>query len=218
MELINTIEISPYDYVKGEYESPEGSRSESADEWNQFWLKCISDQHLGNLKAIKKGSYLVDINLINGNELEEIIKKELEDVELDFFEDQIGRLSGGIVIKDDNVFCIEPQCCGDIEGTKEWEDIFAAQSYCWNQLWVGHPWIFYKRNNGMVEFSDYTELSLEEFKEIKSVFKVSEVELKHQIEKIRKEQNEFELKILKILNKMEIPNAERISKLMTGNK
>ncbi|MFC7772407.1 hypothetical protein [Flavobacterium sp. GCM10027622] len=136
---------------------------------------------------------------------------------MDDFEEQVTRIYGGIVVSDDNVLLIEPTCCGDIGNMKEWESIFDEKSNGWIQLWIGHPWIFYKKENGKVEFSDYTDLNLEDFKDIKSKFLFSEEKLKKEIEKIRSQQNKFELRIRKTLDKIEIINSERIAKLITGN-
>lgn len=217
MKLINTIEVSPYDYSEKEYEYPQGSSSELPEEWNEFWKMCISDKNLENLCAIRKGSYLVNIETINDKELEEILKNELKGVELDDFEEQIGRMYGGIVIIENEILHIEPTCCGDIGNLNEWESIFEAKSNTWLQLWIGHPWLFYKKEKGNVGFSDYTELNLEDFKDIKIKFQFSEEELKKEIEIIRIGQNKFENRIRNILNKMRINNSERIAKLMTGN-
>jgi hypothetical protein len=217
MKLLNTIEVSPYNYSDTEYEYPSRSSSEFPDEWNEFWIRCISDKNLGNLCAIRKGSYFVDIETINDNELEEIVKNELKEVELEDFEEQVSRICGGIVIIENNISLIEPTCCGDIGNIKEWESIFEDKSNGWNQLWIGHPWVFYKKENGNIEFSDYTDLNLEDFKDIKSKFQFAEEELKKEVEKIRSQQNRFEHRIHKILDKIGIINSERISKLITGN-
>lgn len=217
MKLLNTIEISPYDYSNVEYEYPNSSSSELSQEWDKFWKRCISDKNLQGLSAIRKGSYLVDIETINDNELEEIIRNELKEVDLRYYEEQVSQICGGIVICENNISLIEPTCCGDIGNIKEWENIFEDKQGDWFQLWIGHPWVFYKKENGNVEFSDYTESNLKDFIEIRCKFHFSEVELKKEIEKIRTQQNQFELRIRKILDKIGIINSEHISKLMTGN-
>ncbi|MEN7546989.1 hypothetical protein AAG747_03670 [Rapidithrix thailandica] len=81
MELIYTIEISPYDYAGSEYEYPNSSLTDSAEEWDRFWRECLSEKNLENLKNIRKGSYLVDVPSIGDKELEEIIKNELKEVD-----------------------------------------------------------------------------------------------------------------------------------------
>lgn len=217
MKLLNTIEISPYDYANSEYEHPKGSVLELSEEWNKFWKRCISDKNLGKLNAIRKGSYLVDIETISDNELEEIVKNKLKEVDLEDYEEQVSKMDGGIVICENNTFLIEPTCCGDIGNIKEWEHIFDDKSSDWFQLWIGHPWVFYKRENDKIEFSDYTESNLKNSKDIRSKFHFLAEELKKELERIRAQQNHFEIRIRKALDKMGITDSEHISKLMTGN-
>lgn len=217
MQLINTIEINPYDYANSEYESPNGSSQDMAEARNRFWQKCISDKNLGHLKPIKTGSYLVDINSIGNTELEEIIKNELKEVDLADYQEQVGVICGGIVIKIEDEIVITPSCCGDIENICEWENIVKETSKDWKQLWIGHPWIFYKKEKGIIEFSDYYESNLEDIKEVKSVLKIQEKDFVAQLRLIKKQQIEFENSIQITLDKLAIKNSKEIAKLMTGN-
>lgn len=218
MELINTIELSPYDYENSEYEYPDGISKELPDEWDKFWKKCLADKKLENLKSIRKGSYLVDINSIKDSELKEILKSELQEVELADLEDQVGRICGGIVLKIENEFPIEPTCCGDIGNLYDWEDIFENENKDWKQLWIGHPWIFYRRVDDKIEFSDYYEANIDEIKNVKSILKIPITDLKNKLEVIKRDQIKFERRIQMVLAEMGIKNSNRIAKLMTGNK
>lgn len=217
LELINTIEISPYDYANSEYEYPNGSSKELPDEWDKFWRRCLSDKNLDNLKSIRKGSYLVDVNSIKNQELKEILKSELGEVELNDFEEQVGRICGGIVVKIENNFPIEPTCCGDIGNLYGWEEVFEDSNKDWKQLWIGHPWIFYRIVNDEIEFSDYYEANKEDIENIKSILKLPIKDLKNKLNIIKTEQIEFEKRIQIALEQMGIKNSNRIAKLMTGN-
>jgi hypothetical protein len=217
MRLINTIEVNPYDFALQEYEYPTSGGKASDEERDQFWTKCISDKNLGRLKAIRPGSYLVDISTINNAELEEILRNELEDVDLWDFDQQVGSMIGGIVLEERDVLYIEPSCCGNISNILEWADIPEKQSTEWNQLWIGHPWIYYRNNNGIIEFSDYTESNPEDLKDIKVQIGVSQPDLQKELDKVRLQQDEFTHRIKKVLDKMGIEHAQAISKLMTGN-
>ncbi len=217
MQLINTIEINPYDYTDSECEYPNVSLEDSPEAWDKFWRKCISDKNLENLKAIKTGSYLVDITSIGNTELEKIIKTELKEVDLADYEEQVGLICGGIVVKMENEIIIEPMCCGDIGNLHEWKNIINETSKNWKQLWIGHPWVFYKKENGIIEFSDYYESNLEDLKEIKSVLKIQEKDFITQFKLIKNQQIEFENRIQIILDKLAIKNSKEIAKLMTGN-
>ncbi|APH43493.1 Uncharacterized protein A9P81_4066 [Leptospira interrogans serovar Copenhageni/Icterohaemorrhagiae] len=109
-------------------------------------------------------------------ELETILKTELEEVKFDECEDQVGSLDGGIVIKSENSIIITPMCCGDIGNLREWEKILESQNNIWKQLWIGHPWIFYRRANGFIEISNYTESNLDDFNDIQVEYKLTEEE------------------------------------------
>ncbi|WP_452601472.1 hypothetical protein [Pontimicrobium sp. MEBiC06410] len=218
MKLLNTIEIEPWDYTKNEYESPSVSKVENPKAWSDFWYKCISDSNLQNLKPIEIGSYLVDINNIGDSELKTILKKELEDVDLSDFKEYVGQIIGGIVIVKNGKIIIEPTCCGDISDIQNWEEVGNAEFNKWTQLWIGHPWIFYKRTDNYIAVSDYTDYNLEDFKDISEKHKFSEQEFLSEIKISYKIQIEFENRISKILKEMGINNADEIAKLMTGNK
>jgi FtsZ-binding cell division protein ZapB len=83
----------------------------------------------------------------------------------------------------------------------------------WQQIWIGHPWIFYRRVNGSVEISDYSNLNLEDFKDIKAVHTLPENELAEEVKKIRRVQNNFTEKVRAVLTKMNVANADDISKV-----
>ena len=218
MKLLNTIEIEPWDYTENEYESPNVSRDENPQKWSEFWYKCISDSNLQNLKPIELGSNLVDINNIGEPELKTILKKELKDVDLSDYQEYVGQINGGIVVMDNEKVIIEPTCCGDLSDIQNWEEIGKTELNKWTQLWIGHPWLFYKRIDNNISFSDYTDFNLEDFKNISENQKISEKTFISEIQLMRKSLNEFEKRISKALTEMEINNADGIAKLMVGNK
>jgi len=140
-----------------------------------------------------------------------------EGVDLEDYEEQVGIICGGIVVKVEDRFLIEPSCCGDIGNIVEWENIFTNENPNWKQLWIGHPWIFYRNVNGVVEFSDYYEANIEDVENVKSLMKVSVNDLKAQLKTIKAQQIEFENKIQDVLVAIGLQNSKQIAKLMTGN-
>lgn len=215
MELVFVIEISPYNFAKKDYESPQENDPEL---WNAFWLKSIADSGLKNFKAVKQGSYWVDVTTISEQELEIILKQKLENIEWDFFEEQLSPFSGGIILKEKDSFLLEPTCCSDIGNLKNWNEILTAPALEWQQLWVGHPWVYFYKNNDTISFSDYTESSLDEVNfTINPQFSIPESALQMQLLSIFKQAEELELRILKALFKMKVSQPERVAKLITGN-
>lgn len=217
MELINTIEISPYDYANSDYKYPVGNSKDYPEEWEKFWHRCLADKNLENLKAIKTGSYLVDITSIQNEELEVIVKNELKDIELEDYKDQVGSLCGGIVLKINQEFLIEPTCCGDIGNIWEWEKMLKEKAESWRQLWIGHPWIFYRKVKEKIEFSDYYEANIEDLINVQPILEIQVEELKSKLKTVKNQQIEFENKISVILKNLRIKNSKQIAKLLAGN-
>lgn len=201
MRLINTIELDPFSYASEHYETPKGSFKELPEEWDDFWKKCLADKNLEHISAIRKGSFLVNILSISDDELEKIIKHDLEDINLKNYEEEVSKLMGGMVLQIEDNFIIEPTCCADIGNILEWEEIFETNTENWKQLWIGHPWIFYKKENRIVQFSDYYEKKSVEISQIEILTEVPENELKTEFELIKTRYLEFQRRIYKILEK-----------------
>ncbi|MCX8524210.1 hypothetical protein OF897_09785 [Chryseobacterium formosus] len=217
MKLINTIEINSLKYSQEEYELPESSDYPDPDEWFRKWEEVVSALNY-DFSRISKDSNLVDIETIDDDNLQMILETDLQEIDLNKFEDEVSIFDGGIVLTDKDKILIEPNCCGDIGNIDEWQRILDSTTSDWSDLWIGHPWIFYRKQNGKVQFSDYSDVSLEEFTDIKAIFEVEEFELKNELGKIRKHQIKFKNRITEILQKLNIENAEKISALMTGIK
>lgn len=217
MQLINTIEITPWGYTKQDYELPKGSKIELPEEWSKNWYQCLSDSGLQNLVPIEFASYFIDITTLGDFELKIIIQKELEDIDLMNYDECVPRFCGGIVIKENDKIIIDPQCCADLNNLEEWLDIFNQNKEEWHQLWIGHPWIFYKINNEFIEFSDNVELNLSDFKDICVKHRIPKNWLKFELEKAKENQVVFEQRIAKILFELNINHADDIAKKLAGN-
>lgn len=217
MHLINTIELEPFNFADNEYDFPDRGRTEAPEAWHQFWVRCVSDKSLGHLIPVEKGSYNVDIATISDQDLTTIIKTIIENIGANDFEESVYTSCGGIVLIHNNKICIEPSCCGDLGDIRGWGGIFETAPGQWKKLWIGHPWIYYRRQDDMVEFSDYTDNEYKENAELAVMISVPEISLRQQWEKMNNVQINFEDRIKQILGKLEINNAESIAKIITGN-
>lgn len=219
MKLINTIEISPLRYSKEEFELPEISDYPDPEKWFTKWEEAVSQLNF-NFETIEKGSSLVDIETIDDENLIMIVETTMEDMESDKSEEDIDIMAfdGGIVLKIEDKILIQPNCCGDISNIEDWENIFKTPTSEWRMLWIGHPWVFCKRENGKVFFSEYTESNVEDVENIKIVAEVEESELKTELEKVIIQQVNLKSRILSVLKKMNYKYPEKISKQLAGIK
>lgn len=200
IQLFNVIEIDLFRYSKEEYEISELLSSPTSKENNERWRKAISTLDL-NLKPIQEGSYFVDIETIEDENLKIILKVIFENVEIEGT-DFLSSFNGGLILMKNDDVLIEPTCCSDLENLKNWQYIFENDSAEWSELWIGHPWIFYKKENGKIQFSDYTEDMLSELESIQSVFEVDEVDLQIEINKMKERQIHFNNRVIKLLTEI----------------
>ena len=216
MKFINTIELEPFSYATLERQYPNGGVEEMPDQWNHYWTACLSDSNLGHLIAVEKGSWFVPINQLDESALVEILKLELEEVDLEEFEDQVGPICGGIVLQENGETLLTPSCCGDLANIREWQDIPKSKPDTWHPLWVGHPWPFYKRTGDFITFSSKYESNLADIGTVEEVFNIGEATLIAGLRQVDQELLEIKSLIAKTLHNMGIANAERIAEIMTG--
>jgi hypothetical protein len=200
IQLFNVIEIDPFRYSKEKYEIPELSDLSNSEDLHERWPKAIATLNL-NLDSIKIGSYFVDIENVDDENLKIILKVVFEDSEIEGT-DFLASFNGGLILMENNEILIEPTCCSDLENLRDWQYIFENNSSGWSQLWIGHPWVFYKKENGKIQFSDYTEHMLSELKNIQSVFEVDEFDLQIEINKMKEQQIHFNNRVIKLLKEM----------------
>ncbi|MCT2561321.1 hypothetical protein [Chryseobacterium herbae] len=216
MKLINVIEIYPLKYSKEDSELPDSSDFPDSEIWYKEWVKSVSSLNF-NFSPIDEDSYLIDIEMIDDGNLEIILGTDFKGIKpTELEEDMLTAFDGGIALMEDNKAWVLPTCCGDIGNIKEWKKILEDKTEEWNELWIGHPWIFYKKVNGKIQLSDYSDVNLKDAKNIQAHIEVDELELKTELEKAEKQQINFKNRISKILEKMEIKNFDVISEILAG--
>ncbi|MDQ1163334.1 hypothetical protein QE422_003702 [Chryseobacterium sp. SORGH_AS 447] len=217
IRFINVIEVSPLKYPKEDFDISEISDHQSPEDWFQAWIKSQTLLNL-DLDSVEKGSCFIDTETIDDENLQIILIELLEQADMEGPENIMVPFNGGIVLMKDEKILIKPTCCGDLRDISEWEKIFKNPSDEWKILEIGHPWIFYKKENEEILFSDYTEVSLDNSIDIKPVLRISETELKYGFERVRSHPIHFKNKILNILTRMNIKDAEGISEIISGLK
>lgn len=215
MRFIYTIELPPSDYAKEDYLRPIGSILEFPKQWSMYREKCLSDSNLGHIKAVKEGSFLVDINALDQGALFVVIEKELEDIDLDHYEDQLSALKGGLLVIEAEKTLLEPMCCCELNSSKDWLALLESQENTWLQLWIGHPWVFYRKMQGKIEFSDYTD-HMHEQGDIRVKWSIEEQELIRILSELNRDLMMFKQKVKNVLSMRNYKEAENIATLMVG--
>lgn len=91
--------------------------------------------------------------------LETTIRHWIEDAEIIDGKLDISPWQGGLwlMIGDQT---IEPQCCSDLSNLENWENLLRKKNKEWDELWIGHPWVFCRFVGDKLHISDYTDTNL----------------------------------------------------------
>lgn len=216
LRIINTIEFVPLDFTDNYQEYIDVHDKEKQFE---YWKKCLEDSNIVNLKPILPNSWLVDIDNLSDDNLNILMDNNLRKYDIHDYSNGINveellPFSGGLVILDEKNILISTNCCGDLSDLNNWKDIFKAEVDRWHKLWIGHPFVYYRKRNGNIEFSQATENELSENIEIKH--QISENWLKTNIDNIRVKQIQLLQRLENIAKDKQIPNTLELAQRLTG--
>lgn len=107
---------------------------------------------------------------------------------------------GGIYIEQDNKTIVS-QCCGDISGIEKWKELFIENNTYYKEIWIGHPWIFYKFDATKIYISDYIEKHTIDGLEIKFEFPKTEF-----LERLKQKIDLFDQQKIKIFETIDKNN------------
>lgn len=170
-----------------------------------------------SLAYVNNEAYELDIAKIPDDFLLPIIvnhiKDDLENNEID----AIQPLDGGLRI-DANGSSIEWTCCEDITDFYHWETTLNQSDCEWTNLWIGHPWIFFRIRNQTIEFSNYSDISEASGQKLEVVMKLDYDEFQKQLQTKLIEMSIFKEKIKQVILQSQLTNKELIiSQLLREN-
>jgi hypothetical protein len=153
LQIYPVLEMSPWRVDGGEDLNLKEGQS-----YTDFAIEVFKKHGINNIDRLDEHGYSsIKISDINDADLKILIEKELQDAEMaENGTEAIGRFCGGIVIINDKEV-IHHQCCGSISDYKNWITFLEDAPTEWTQIWIGHPWIYGRISNNIIELSDYIE-------------------------------------------------------------
>jgi hypothetical protein len=159
-----------------------------------------------NFVAIDEFQNGIILENLNEETIVAIINNQIGDREV-CSDEELFIFEGGIYIEQNN-HKIVSQCCGDIAGVEKWREIFNENNTYFKDIWIGHPWIFYKFDATKIYFSDYIEKHNTDGLEIKFEFNKTEFleKLKQKIELFDKQK----IKIFEVIDENDFQHKETL--------
>jgi hypothetical protein len=120
--LLPVIKISPFDYSEN-IKSPDVSRHEDRESWEDYNNKCLETINLKDLTPIEKGESYYEVEKINDSNLTIILNELLKDINLEEWSDETPPFTGGYILMSSGEIYIKSGCCSDLGNIDDYKNV-----------------------------------------------------------------------------------------------
>jgi hypothetical protein len=152
------VELEPTRFATRTRSSPDASGEEAPAEWDQYWRASLADASIVGLTPVRPGSWHVPTRqLTDAVVTEKVVRGVIEgwgEYAALVGPDADPVLDGGLVLFAEQRVILEPACCGDLRNVADWRAAAAHRGSDWQTLWIGHPWVSVRFDEGRLLLSD----------------------------------------------------------------
>lgn len=155
------IELEPSRFARQKHAYPDRSGAEVPDEWERYWSTSLADAGIVGLTPIRPASWHVATREFTDLS---ILQKVLSDLisgwggTANLLDPECSPvLNGGFAVISEGDVVLEPMCCCDLGNLADWREAASCRSADWQMLWIGHPWVSVRFDEGLLMISDLHE-------------------------------------------------------------
>jgi hypothetical protein len=160
VELLPVIEITPWLLKDGLPDDPPEWATSSPNPQHAWWCHLMEEAGLGHVNSLGASQFVAVRDLRRPADLRFILQR--------FFEHNVqppdsmvpeesASFAGGYALLGAGTPHLLPQCCGDLSDLSEWRDVLDDGSLDWQELWIGHPWVYARWRDGFLCISGFHE-------------------------------------------------------------
>jgi hypothetical protein len=160
LDLLPVLEFDPAEYRDPDREPPGVNTDADAAAYQRYWYDSLADAGIVGLNSLNESSYVSIRDVIEATTLARLAATRIdrpyarprigEFVELD----HLGPLGGGYVLRSWGKIKAWPGCCSDLGNLSSWESARAYRGESWEMVWIGHPWISVRFDEGRLILSE----------------------------------------------------------------
>jgi hypothetical protein len=122
-------------------------------------------------------------------------------------------LNGGLALCSGGEVLVKPACCGDLGNLSEWREAAAYRQSDWRIVWVGHPWVAVRFEDGRLLVSEPHEHGTAN---AMARWSIKPDELGFAVAAAEVELDEFANRLQQVLADMRVPEASLVSRKLAG--
>jgi len=158
--IYGVIEISPWRFKNGAeiMDRKTSEQLQDPEVYEELVMEVYKKHGIRNIRGLNKYSdRSIKISEIDDNDLRVLVEVELSDFEIS----ELGILEGdsfeGGLFLEFNDQAITHSCCGAISDYKNWESLIEEKPYNWEEVWIGHPWVYGRVRKNILQLTDYLD-------------------------------------------------------------
>ncbi len=158
LELVPVLELEPGRLSARQRPSPTGSGSEMPEAWGRYWSDCLADAGITGLGPLRPASWHVSTRDLTDPAILRVmldaISREWGGIEALSDPDCEPVLDGGLALLAGGEVLVEPTCCSDLGNFAGWREAAGYRGSKWQMLWIGHPWLSIRYEDGLLILSE----------------------------------------------------------------
>lgn len=158
LRLVPVLELEPWRFSTSDRPSPSGTGPEMPEAWGRYWLDCLADSGITGLSPLRPASWHVPVHELGDQEtLTKILRSLARDrsgIEAPADDEDVPALDGGLALFSEGELLVEPTCCSDLGNISEWRYAAGYRQPEWRMLWIGHPWLSVRYEEGSLVISE----------------------------------------------------------------
>jgi hypothetical protein len=127
--------------------------SEALKQHTDFLVEAIRCKAL---MENERGELELVISKVSDKLIDLFVREYIACLEPEEYDEKLPPLDGGLRIEEAGAV-IEHQCCSELDDYLAWAEILKVRAAHWTEIWIGHPWIYYRIEGPSIYLTDYCE-------------------------------------------------------------
>jgi len=154
LQLVPVVRFEPARFSREARDAPIVFARDDPLAWHRYWKDSLADAHIDDIEPVYPGSWWVATRTLTDRTLHVLLHELLLEHQESVDVEEIESLFGGYALLHEDTVVVEHTCCTDFGDIAEWEHAATYRGVEWRDVWIGHPQIYVRFDEGRLLLSD----------------------------------------------------------------